>query len=65
MDACGLFSSSAERVLYDFSCDKFKKGKYRAVLRHSSNCQQGPTKYAIRVVVDGRLKKMAKGRVQC
>lgn len=64
VDACGVFDSGGERIIYRLPCADgfdFKKGKYRAILRHSSNCQFGPTTYEVRVVVNGRLKKIVTG----
>lgn len=61
VDACGLFNAGQERIIYRLPCDGFKKGRYRAVLKHTGNCGSGPSSYELRVVVNGRLKAIKKG----
>lgn len=61
IDLCGVFDTARERIIYTLPCGGFKSGVYTAVVRHSTNCRRGPTRFAVRVVVNGRLRKNIKG----
>lgn len=62
VDSCRLFPQGTERISYGLSCSGFVRGdEYTAVLRHSNNCQDGPTRWELRIVLNGRLLSMKKG----
>lgn len=62
VDSCEFPDPSGKEILvYRKPCDAFKKGKYREVLTHATNCGKGPTKFDVRVVVDGRRMKKVRG----
>lgn len=61
IDACGLRAEGTERIWYSSGCSDFQEGRYKAILRHASNCGDGPTDWEMRLVVDGRVVKRKRG----
>lgn len=61
VDCCGIFEVATERIVYKRDCDGFQNGEYTAIIRHSSNCGLGPTKWKLRLIEDGVVKRFTKG----
>lgn len=61
VDACGIFLRGHERITYQRECLKQGDGKYEAILRHTVNCGHGATSWVLKVVVDGRFRRVIRG----
>lgn len=52
-----------ERITYTFGCPSFKRGTYRAILKHSHSCDTATaTDWEVRIIVRGKLKKRVTGK---
>lgn len=60
---CGATPIGRESVVYPWEKRRFvKNGKYRVTIKHFTNCGNGPTKWRLRITVDDKVVRVARGK---
>lgn len=60
---CGASRIGRESILYPWEKRNFvKNGKYIVTITHFTNCGNGPSKWRLRITVDDKVVRVARGR---